>query len=168
MTTALEEPDEGESGKDEKKFYKKIGPDGRVIYTDKADEATKEIKVPKTTTYKPVKTPRFTPFQAKQKPKPATAYDTFTITRPLDDSTNRTNEGTLLVSIELKPALKSGHKMAYLLDGKMVAENSLTSYTLTGIHPGTHKITVEIRDYNGSMIQANSATFHQMRFLIKR
>ncbi len=162
------EPAEEENTGNEKKFYKKVGPDGKVIYTDKADESAKEIKVPKAATYKPVKTPRFTPYQIKKKPKPATAYDTFTITKPMNDSTNRTNQGTLPVSIELKPALKSGHKIAYLLDGKVVAENSLTRYTLTEVHPGTHKVTVEIRDYKGSVIQSNSATFHQKRFLIRR
>lgn len=153
---------------EEKKFYKKIGPDGRVIYTDKPDKDTTEIKVPRGTTYKPVTTPSYVPSRPARKEPEAFKYSVLEFTHPQHDQVNWDNNNTLAVTIKIEPQLQSAHTLVLLLDGQQVAEGSQTSLTLNEVYPGTHQLSVEVRDHQNNTVGSHAVTFHQRRHTIKR
>ena len=153
---------------EEKKFYKKIGPEGQVIYTDKPDKDTTEITVPKGTTYQPVVRPSYTPRPPTTKEPEAFKYSKLEFSHPVHDQVNWDNNNTLAVTLIIEPELQAAHTLVLLLDGQQVAEGSQTSLTLTEVYPGTHELTAEIRDHQDNALSSHSVTFHQRRHVIKR
>lgn len=163
---ASEQPSPEEDAAAEKKFYKKIGPDGQIIYTDKPTKDSKEIKVPKGTTYSPVTTPRLTPHKTRQKPKPF-AYENLLIVRPAQEETIWSNEGKLDVAIKLTPTLRDNHKIAISVDGNRLIEGQSLTASLSGIDPGEHVLKAEILNAAGSTFLSESVTFYMKRHIIK-
>jgi len=144
------------------KIYKKIGPGGEVIYSDRPSADSKEIKVPKGTEYKPVAPPAgFSPYKAPAKTKTqASIENSITITAPKNDAAFWSGNGEVTVSVSLGSALAPGQQLEYLIDGNSVFTGSETSHTFTNIYRGTHVVTVRITDSSGSSITSPPVTFH--------
>jgi hypothetical protein len=151
----------------EKKFYKTIGPDGEVIYTDKPVQDGKEINVPKASTYEPVPTPSFQASKPAPKKKPF-EYDALAISKPAHEETIWSNEGKLEVNINLQPSLRNNHSIAVSVDGNRLKSGEGQAYQLSGIHPGEHQLKVEIVDSDGTVIKSHASTFFMRRHTIKR
>lgn len=151
----------------EKKYYKTYGPNGEVIYSDKPVKNAKEIKAPKASTYEPVATPAFEASKPAPKQKPF-EYDSLVISKPAHEESIWSNEGKLDVSLSLEPTLRNGHSIAISVDGNRVKSGSELTYQLSGIDPGEHKLTVEIVDSVGKVIQSQDVTFYLRRHTIKR
>jgi hypothetical protein len=151
------------------KIYKKVGPGGEVIYSDKPLPDSEEVTVPRGSEYKPVPPPAgFTPYQAPQK-KPAQApiVNTVTITAPKNDEAFFSGNGELTVSVSLATGLRPGQQLEYLIDGKQVYSGTETSHTLTNVYRGTHVLTVRLTDSSGDSLTSNAVTFHMQRPRVK-
>ena len=151
----------------EKKFYKTIGPNGEVIYTDKPVQNGKEINVPKASTYEPVPTPSFEASKPKPKKKPF-EYEALVISKPAHEETIWSNEGKLDVNISLQPSLRNNHSIAVSVDGNRLKSGEGQSYQLSGIDPGEHQLKVEVVDSDGKVIKSQASTFFMRRHIIKR
>lgn len=147
------------------KIYKKVGPDGEVIYSDKPLPDSKEVQVPAGSGYKPVTPPAgFTPYQAPVKtPARQAIENSITITAPKNDEAIWSGNGELTVSLSLASGLAPGQKLEYLIDGKTEFSGSETSHTFTNIFRGTHVLTVQITDSSGNSVASQPVTFHMQR-----
>jgi len=153
----------------EKKFYKTIGPDGQVIYTDKPVKDSTEVKVPKGTTYKPVVTPDVSPTQTQAQPtRQPFEYESLIITSPSQKETIWSNEGKLDVAVSLEPALRISHVISVSVDGKVMASGKSLTMLLSNIDPGEHELKVEVQDTSGQTVKSEAAIFYMRHHLIKR
>jgi hypothetical protein len=151
----------------EKKYYKTIGPNGEIIYTDKPAQDAKEVKVPKGSSYKPVPTPKFEASKPAPKQKPF-EYESLAISKPAHQETIWSNEGNLEVSISFEPSLRSNHSIVISVDGNRLKTGTEQSYQLSGIDRGEHQLKVEIVDSNDKVLNSQAATFYMRRHIIKQ
>ena len=142
--------------------YKKTNPDGSVIFTDQPSGVTEEIKIRKSSTYKPTHLPSIEDLPSK-KLSPKTNY-LITIIKPAENETIL-NNADITVVITLQPNLLShyGHKLKYQLDGQSIISSS-TSETFKNVSRGTHSVGVSIIDKNEEVIDSASSNFHMKRF----
>jgi len=153
------------------KIYKKVGPNGEVIYSDKPSPGSEELNVPNASGYKPVAPPAgFTPYQAPAKDanKPPPIANTVSITAPKNDQTFWSGSGELTVSVSLASALGPEQQLEYQIDGKTVFTGTDTSHTFNNIFRGTHVLTVRIKDGLGNSISSDPVTFHIHRPTIRK
>ncbi len=149
--------------------YKVKHPDGSVTYSDAPIEGADVILVEPVPTIPAVKLP---PKDAQQsKPEPMAEpqhYDKFTITQPAADSAFYSGDGQVSTSIELSPSLRSGHRLEYWLDGKLVSTTQATSIELGALFRGTHTLTVKILDARNKVVDSRANTFTVHRPTVKR
>jgi hypothetical protein len=160
-------------------IYKKILPDGTVIFTDQPEEGATALTLPPLPTYDgPATTNKPAPSPAAEKPaktaEPAAKVVTYTrlaIEQPANDSPVRNNSGEVTVAVTLEPALsaKDGHTIVVLLDGKpAAAPAAATSITLQGVERGTHVVEAVVNDANGKALQRSSPViFHLQRVSVR-
>jgi hypothetical protein len=146
-------------------IYKKVGPDGEVIYSDNPLPDSKEVKVPQASGYKPVKPPpAFTPYQPPEKKSQAKPQVKLSITSPKQDEVIWGVQDQISVTVDLEPGLAAGEQLEYLIDGKSVLTGSATSYTFSKVYRGTHTLEVRLIDHAGNSILSQKVTFHMHRF----
>ncbi len=91
-------------------------------------------------------------------------YQQVSLIQPSDESTFRSNEGEVPVTIALKPMLLKGHRIVMVLDGKPHPEaQTTTSFALYGIVTGAHTIAAKIIDDNNRLV----AETKSVRFYMK-
>ena len=147
------------------KIYKKIGPDGEIIYSDKPVPGAEEVDVPPPSAYKPVPPPTtFTPYQAPPKtPTTKSITNTLTITEPKNEQTIWSGSGEFTMSVNLGSALLPGQQLEYLIDGNVVYSGTEASHTFTDIYRGAHVLTVRLSDNSGSSVTSPPVTFYMQR-----
>ncbi len=153
-------------------IYKKVLPDGTVIYSDQPESGGKEIELPEIQTIPPPK-PNFTepPSPSTDKTtEPAANYTSLAITSPGNDETIRANDGKVVVRISTEPPLQTqqGHKILVQMDGKTVGGPAAQQqYVLENVDRGTHTLQASIQDKGGdTLLQSASVTFHIKRHSI--
>ncbi len=145
--------------------YKRIGPDGSVYYSDQPGDGGKAIKLPESTTYTPPPIPeRYKAFRARsleKKDKKAAGYTEVEIVSPTRDSTLRSNEGTLPVSLRIQPGLQKGHVIRLVMDGKKLPlKITSPSLELKNVDRGAHTLIAKIEDEHGkTLISSPSVSF---------
>lgn len=145
--------------------YKKTNPDGSVTFTDQPSTDSKEVKIRKSTTYKPIGLPHLN--LPSKKLSPSFNYE-LAITQPTNDATI-TGQHNVTVSISVKPTLKIefGHQIRYQISNQTITSRS-TSETFKNVSRGTHSVNVSIVDQNGSVVSPTaSSLFHMKRFFKK-
>lgn len=81
-----------------------------------------------------------------------------------DGSSLRSNTGDLLVSVETTPALRQGHVLVLLLDGKAVAEpGRVTSFPLSGLDRGEHSLQAVVSGAEGEVQRSAAVHFTLQR-----
>ena len=153
-------------------IYKKVLPDGTVIYTDQPESGGKEIELPEIQTIPPPK-PIFTEPPSPStdnSTEPATNYTSLTITSPGNDETIRANDGKVVVKIKTEPPLQTqqGHKILIKMDGNAVGGPATQQqYVLENVDRGTHTLQASIQNKDGdTLLQSPSVTFHIKRHSI--
>lgn len=144
--------------------YKKVNPDGSVVFTDVESTDSEEVKIRKPTSFSPPKLPRLNLPTKKLKPK----YNySVVINQPANDSTI-VGKHDVVVSVSVRPDIKrSGHQIRYRLAGQSITKRD-SSVTFKNVDRGTHKLIVTIVDARGEAVSlAVSSTFHMKRFFKK-
>ncbi len=82
---------------------------------------------------------------------PAFSYESLTIGAPLAEETLWNIEGVLNVTLNVQPALQSGHRIRVYFDGtpRIVTR---TSFGIEEVWRGVHNIQAEIIDESGTMM----------------
>jgi hypothetical protein len=155
-------------------LYKSVDEHGNVTYTDKSSDKAKPVEPPGLTTYKPA-TQHTQPSGAEAKPAPGkktvTSYNALNVSSPNNNDTVRDNSGTVVVKVDLSPALdvQAGHKLVALLDGKSVTSTQAGDITLQNVDRGSHTVAVRVVDGSGRTLKESRAiTFHLQRPSVTR
>jgi uncharacterized protein DUF4124 len=134
--------------------YTWVDKEGIVHYSDRPVPGAERIQLP---TSKPSSQPYSRPVRSStsqaipaEKEKPF-EYKSLTFTAPVAEETLWNIEGVLNVSLSLRPALQSGHRVRVFLDGtpRMV---SGTSFQLEEVYRGVHNLQAEVVDETGKMM----------------
>ena len=94
------------------------------------------------------------------------------IVAPESGTTVHDNNGTLNVTVEVKPGLHAGDRLILLLDDKAIESGTGTRYHLTGIVRGSHTLRVQAIRADGRLIAASQTVkfnmWHASRLFPKR
>jgi len=144
-------------------IYKHTNPDGSVEFTD----------VPRSDAEKPVPLGPMSTFKATPVPQRTTTstartgtnrYNAINITDPADETTIRDNTGTVRVNVSLSPALRPGHKLVLLVDGKQKGRSASGSFTLDNLDRGSHSLTAQVLSKSGkTLISSAPVTIYLFR-----
>jgi hypothetical protein len=136
--------------------YKWVDDNGQVHYSDRPREGAQEIPLPATRTAPAV------PQGARQQrepvqPTPAAQanepYQRISISQPTQQQTLWNIEGNLDVTVELAPALRSGHRVAVNLDGNVVdLRPSGLSFQVPNVFRGVHRLEALVLDLRGNVL----------------
>ena len=82
---------------------------------------------------------------------PATGYQTLEIASPAAEETLWNIEATLEVTLELTPALRTGHQVRVYFDGTPQVVGG-TIFEIQEVYRGVHNLQVEVIDQTGRLI----------------
>jgi len=144
------------------KVYRVVQPDGTVEFTDSppSNRPAEEIHV------RPLNsTPGLAPTPAAStQPAADVGYSDFRITKPRNEEAIRDNAGNVNVDLKLTPGLKSGDKIALLLNGESVGGGKSTAITLSDMDRGSHNLQAVVKNSAGKVVaRSNSVTFTVQR-----
>lgn len=135
--------------------YESRDAQGNVIFSDKASESAKAVKLPATNTM---------PEVAPSAPRPAqpadgaalSGYATLAITAPADGQVVNSPAGSLDVSVSVNPPLQAGHSLRLLLDGAPAGIPQQGTLVLEGLSRGAHTLQADVVDADGQVLQSSS------------
>lgn len=160
------------------RIYRTVDEDGNVVFTDvppKESEQGQAVDLEGGNTFSP--------------PEPATegrtlqswlgtdaedadadeaaapvSYRSLQVASPADDEALRDNAGNVTVTAQVDPELDSRHTMQVYLDGQLLQSGPTTSFQLTNVDRGTHRVELRIVDAGGNVLVASEPTvFHLQR-----
>jgi len=155
--------------------YRWIDDSGNVHFSDKPRVGAEQIKLRETSVYTPPANadPAQADSQAGEKVEVDVApsstvvqdYEVIAIASPENNQVTRSNEGTLDISVELRPGLQPGHKIRIYLNGTQAAQDlDTTQITLQNMDRGTHSLEVSVIDEKERELKRSDAvSFHMLR-----
>ncbi|RLA46275.1 MAG: hypothetical protein DRR06_05450 [Gammaproteobacteria bacterium] len=151
--------------------YREVDEKGRVTFTDKPSvtQPSEKIKLSPINTQPAVAIPL--PDQPEEEGQPEgdetdVPYSVYRITQPTQEVTIPTGQMDVVVQLELKPSLQSGHLVTYYHNGVALGDPVATIWvTLTELIRGQHDIRAEVVDASGN-IKAKTKTivFYVQRY----
>lgn len=140
--------------------YKITRPDGTVEFTDRPSAGAQQITLPKSQGYQAPPPPAAAPAAPPAEPA-GVPYRQFAIVAPQPEQTIPSGENSVTVTVALEPALRPGHEMVILLDGKEVARGAASDFSLAEVERGSHALSAEVRDAQDAVVQSSPpVTFH--------
>lgn len=148
-------------------IYRVVGPDGQVSYTD-TPPGQGQVEV--------VELPEANVQRAFEVPQGVMAgeaadrtYLRVEISHPDQDTTILPDQFSVLVQLDIEPALHAGHQIQFFLDGApQGAPATEPMITLGDLERGTHSVQAQILDEEGVMVaQSNPVAFHVRRHSAK-
>jgi len=144
--------------------YRWVDEDGVIHFSDTPHPGAEVIELGEVQTFSAPAAPAAPPAASgspapAQEDTPADLYPTFKIVQPAPEQTLRDNSGTLDISLEVEPRIRTGHRLELFLDGQSVdgIPRATTRFTIDGVPRGTHTLRAELRDGSGNAV-AESAT----------
>ena len=144
------------------KVFRVVQPDGTVEFTDvpPSNRPAEEIQVQPLNTMPGIAPAPETSTQAVDN----RGYSNFRITSPGNEEAIRDNAGNVNVDLKLEPSLRSGDKIALLLDGESFGGGKATAITLSDMDRGTHNLQALVKNSSGQVVaRSNSVTFTVQR-----
>jgi len=84
-------------------------------------------------------------------------YTHFAIESPADGEMASRPRGTITVELVLQPGLRSGDRIALLVDGEArVRDSTGRRHLLNGLAPGAHRLVAQIRSDDGSVVREST------------
>lgn len=159
------------------KTYRWVDAQGVVHYSDSprpgsSNPEAQEIEIPTANVVKS-RRPRPTPASTRsvsqsrdEASAPLEAYSALRVVTPTEGDTLWNIGGTLNVSVQLTPALRPGHGVLFLLDGKQATDGPVTgtSVTLREVYRGEHRLTAIVRSTDGQDL----ITSAPVRFFVRQ
>jgi hypothetical protein len=151
--------------------YKRVDEKGNVTYSDEPGAGAEPVTLPEIQFYTPPKLPASqakTADEAEKKSGEMPSYKV-SIASPAQEATVIQNDGTVVVSARVEPALRPTEKVAFFMDGVRVAEpGASTSITLSLVDRGSHVVKASIVDATGATLaESGAVTFFLKRFFRK-
>jgi hypothetical protein len=97
----------------------------------------------------------------------ASPYRRFAIVEPANDSAIRHNDGNVMITTSLEPALKPRDTITLFVDGEATVSGRETRFLLPNVDRGTHTLRAVVSDSEGkSLISSETVSFHLLRVSI--
>ncbi|MDZ7645279.1 MAG: DUF4124 domain-containing protein [Woeseiaceae bacterium] len=141
------------------KVYKWVDEDGVVHYSDQPRPGAEEIELPRSrSTVSPrPPAPASAAAASRAAEEPAASanepfsYESLSFSSPTAEETLWNIGGTLSVSLNVQPSLRSGDRVRVYFDGEQQQVSGL-SFQLEEVWRGTHNLQAEIVDRNGQLM----------------
>ena len=151
-------------------IYKWVDAAGNVHFSDQPREGARPVELSEPTVYPGVKSQRPDDRpppagQEAEEPPAAPLYERLRITSPANDVNIWAGDGNVEVDVDLAPRLQEGHRLVISLDGRPLdREFAGGRLVMTNVDRGTHRLTAEIRDGDGTpLLQSDPVVFHLKR-----
>jgi len=140
------------------RVYKKVNPDGSISFSDKAEVNAEELII------KPISTVPAIVIKQNQKILTDNAaendyYQLFNIISPEQNSAFHSGSGDVTVTVQIKPKLRPGDQLQYLLDGQLHNTLEAKHYTFKTLDRGSHSVTVNLISPSNKIIKTSSTAF---------
>jgi hypothetical protein len=144
--------------------YKWTDEDGIVHYSDRPVPGAEEVQLVSSGTRRPTATrPVQTVFRANKDDAPEPEmfrYQSLTVVSPVAEETLWNIGGVLNVTLNVTPALQSGHRLNVYYDGVPIAVTT-ANFRIEEVYRGAHNLQAEILDKTGRlMIRSDSTRFY--------
>lgn len=155
--------------------YRWVDENGQIHFSDKAKAGAEQIKLKETSVYTPPAEidpdaadqtkPDAGAADANINPDTVLEYEVISVVSPENNQVVRSTEGTVDISVELRPGLQPGHKIRVYLNGTQAAQDlETTQITLQNMDRGTHSLEVAvIDDKNNELKRSGAVSFHMLR-----
>ncbi|HEY7841952.1 MAG TPA: Ig-like domain-containing protein [Gammaproteobacteria bacterium] len=151
-------PPEDDSGA----VYRRRSEDGSIEFSDSPSPDAERVQIRETQTIEAPPPPSFVYEREQAAPE---RYTRVEIMEPSDDAQVRENTGNLTVSVAVEPGLSGSDQVVIMVDGQEAASGTQTSFNLTNLDRGTHRLTAVIRSREGkTMASSPAVTFHMLRY----
>ena len=155
--------------------YRWIDANGQIHFSDKPHRGAEQIQLKQTSVYTPPES--LAGGEQDNAEEPATAepeqqddnagpaYESIEIVSPEKNQVVRSSDGTVNISIDLRPGLQEGHKIRVFLNGTQTAEDlAATQITLQDMDRGTHSLEVgAVTEQGEVLIRSGAINFHMLR-----
>jgi len=134
--------------------YRWVDDEGVVHYSDKPHEGAERFILPSDNRAPPRQQPAPAPTRASnQQPEPPAAFEyaSITVASPAAEETLWNIEGVLSVSLDLQPALQTGHQVRVYFDGNQQLVSG-TSFQIQEVYRGVHNLQAEVIDATGQVM----------------
>ena len=144
-------------------IYKWVDEKGTVHFSDQPNPDAEVVILPETQTYKPI--PEVNPeLPEVAPPKKTFSYESVLITQPKNKETINNNQGLVVVSAKLTPALQEGHRLNLLLDGEPLGEPKATTvFSIQGIYRGEHRLIMQVLDSQQQVVSQSEEVIFTMQ-----
>jgi hypothetical protein len=144
--------------------YQSTDAQGNVIFSDKPNPQAirKQLnELPSFPSNQPITNPSQSS-PAEKTAMTAMSYETLMIDSPKNEETIWSNQGIVLVKVNVQPSLANNDKMIVAIDGVDKAEiTSGNSVTLKDIERGSHQLSVKMINPAGDVVKTSpSVTFY--------
>jgi len=133
-------------------LYKSIDANGSVTYSDQPNLKTDQpLILPSENVIQSIPS---TPTKTTSKTPTATSnnYKTLTIINPKNESSLRSNNGNISLTLQLEPALQTQHQLRILLDGNEVRLSTSLQVTLINVARGQHSLSAQVIDTDNHVL----------------
>jgi len=137
------------------RVYKRVNPDGSVVYTDQPIEDAEVMKVPKGSTFTMPSgsTSSRSSSSSSQRDVDTAIYQSLVITSPKNDEAIRSNEGRVTALANSDPTIQKGHSFRWTMDGRVLQQEiSSPVLQMTSVDRGSHNLEVAIVDAEGKVV----------------
>ncbi len=151
-------------------IYKWVDEKGVLHFSDQAEPGAEPVELRPATLYMPAPIPAL---QSDQQPvateapaSTAVSYEQVSISKPANEETIHSNEGSVIVAFSSTPALAKDDRYKLLFDGQEVSsegENNLPLMELQNVGRGTHTLQVEIVDQSGKTLVSSEKSIFFLR-----
>ena len=133
-------------------MYQCTSPLGQVVYTDEPCINGKEITVEPAFVYE---APKYEPIQRKKQPD----YEELRFARPIEDEAIESTDGSVTVTLVMKPELMEKHQIRMMVDGRQLKQLWNTRVIkLTGLDHGKHSLQASIINEHGKTVAVSRKT----------
>ncbi len=133
-------------------IYKSLDKDGNIVFTDiQPNEDAKavellELNISESPTKKRSSRNLHPQNRGHLKPSVAQKYHSIKVTKPGNDTTIRNNDGSVVVSVDLQPALahRHGDRLIIEMDGRRINPGGRSTVSLKDLDRGSHTIVARV------------------------
>ena len=138
-------------------IYKSTDAQGNVFYTDAPTKDAKQIELPPLAIVPSLSAEQIAKANALKPKASAVQNYQLSFASPADEQTVRKPD-SIVVQLNISPALVNGDNATILLDGIVVANGSGASISTENLDRGAHSITARVTDAKGKVLKEISTT----------
>ena len=139
-------------------IYRWVDGSGQIHYSDVPRDGAEQLELDPAQTFsaQTVARPSSSPEQAVE--ESVMGYEALEIISPSQEETIWNTGGVITVAVRSSPLLMEGHSVNIYYDGTLIESKAprATSAKLSEVYRGEHRITAEILDAAGAVVQAAS------------